>query len=125
MAISNLTRAEGMKLMLDLGAIRNGAGPGGKRFDGAEMKQILRDLEMELKTGPKGGYFMGENPGRADIMMEFPMSMIKQRNWIDLKKDFPALDEWLERVYARDAFKRSLEKGNGYNLNTFPQRPRL
>jgi hypothetical protein len=60
----------------------------------------LRDLERELKEGPAGGLFMGKMPGRADIMLEFPMSMVKHRNWVDLKSDFPELGRWLERVYG-------------------------
>jgi glutathione S-transferase len=68
---------------------------------------------------------MGEHPGRADIMLEYPISMAKHRNWVDLKKEFPGLDEWLQRVYDRPSFKRSLEKGNGYDLSVFPKIARL
>lgn len=82
---------------------------------------MLGDLERELKEGPKGGYFAGEHPGRADILAEFLLSMVKQRNWISMTDEFPALDLWLKRVYARDAFKRGLVKGNGYDLTTFPK----
>jgi glutathione S-transferase len=104
-----------MMLYLDFNSIKKGDGPGGKRFDGPELRSILRDLERELKDGPSGGFFM----------LEFPMSMIKHRNWVDLKSEFPGLDKWLERVYSREAWKRGLQKGNGYDLSVFPQKPHL
>lgn len=119
--MTNLTRATGVMLFLDFGALKNGDGPGGSRFDGPELREILRDLERELKDGPPGGFFMGKEPGRADIMLEFPISFCKHRSWwVDLEKEFPLLDEWLQRCYDRPAFKRSLEKGNGYDLSVFP-----
>ncbi len=64
--------------MLDFRMVKTS--PEGKRFDGPELRNILADLERELNEGPKGGWFMGKQPGRADIMFEFPMSMIKHRN---------------------------------------------
>lgn len=111
--------------MLDFGLIKNGEGPFGKRFDGPELRAQLVDLERELTEGPKGGFFMGEHPGRADIMLEYPVSTVKHRMWADLPKEFPKLDEWLQRCYDRPAFKRSLEKGNGYDLSVFPKTARL
>jgi glutathione S-transferase len=119
---TNLNRATGFILMMDFGIVKNGAS---NRFDGPESRSILEELERELSEGPEGGWFMGKEPGRADIMLEFPMSMIKHRNWVDLKSEFPGLNAWLDRVYARDAWKRSLQKGNGYDLGVFPQRPHL
>lgn len=89
------------------------------RFDGPELRSILRELERELKEGPEGGWFMGKESGRADIMLEFPMSMIKHRNRVHLRSKFPGLKAWLDRVYARDGWKRSLEEGNGYDLIVF------
>lgn len=91
-------------------------------MDGPELRQALGHLERELKEGPPGGYFMGREPGRADILLEFPISYVKHRYWwADLEKEFPALHEWLMRVYERPAWKRSLEKGNGYDLSVFPR----
>lgn len=114
--------------MIDFGMLQTGReelGPAAKRFDGPETRSILKDLERELKEGPPGGYFGGKHPSRADIMIEFPMTSIKQRKTVDLKAEFPLLDEWLERVYSRPAWKRCIEKGNGYDMTIFPQRPQL
>ena len=46
---------------------------------------------------------MGKNPGRADIMLEFPVAMLSQRRWVDLKGEFPLLNAWLEKYYSREA----------------------
>jgi len=118
-----LNRAQGQALFFDLGVIKPAGGPGNFPTSGKAFWTVLGDLEYELKNGPKGGYFMGEHPGRADILVEFQMSMVKQRKWVDLTADYPLLDAWLERVYARDAWKRALEKGNGYDLTIFPKIP--
>ncbi|KAF4629395.1 hypothetical protein G7Y89_g8756 [Cudoniella acicularis] len=118
---TNLNRTLFFSLYLDFGAIKPGDGPGAARLK--SLGSVLGDLERELKEGPKGGYFMGERPGRADILAEFQVSMVKQRGWADLKGEFPLLDAWLERVYGREAWKRALEKGNGYDLNVFPKIP--
>ncbi|TVY35378.1 hypothetical protein LSUB1_G004779 [Lachnellula subtilissima] len=110
-------------LMFDWGVLKAGDSAGNFPLSGKAYWTVLADLEYELKNGPKGGYFMGEHPGRADILLEFQMSMVKLRNWADLKADYPLLDAWLERVYARDAWKRGLAKGNGYDLSMFPKIP--
>ena len=121
MVMTNLNRSTGLMLMFDFGAIKPGAGPMGSRYDGPELRDQLADFERELAEGPKGGYFMGDHPGRADILLEWPITTIKHRSWVDLPKEFPKLDEWLKRVHDRPAFKRSLEKGNGYDANVFPK----
>lgn len=122
---TNLGRLTMIMMMLDFNSLAVGKGDFGKSFDGAAMRKALADLEKALKDGPEGGYFMGKEPGRADIMLEWPLASISQRKWVDLKKEFPALDTWLARCHERDAWKRSLHKGNGYDLNTFPQLPHL
>jgi len=123
MVSTNLNRVGGFALMLDFGVFKLGEGPMAASFGGKAMWGVLGDLERELKEGPEGGYFMGEHPGRADILAEYPVTLVKHRNWADLKADYPLLDAWLERVHARDAFKRSLQKGNGYDLTIFPKVP--
>lgn len=118
---TNLSRATFTMMMLDMGLLKNGAG---NRFDGPALRSALADVEQELKDGPEGGWFMGKEPGRADILMEYPINSTKVRKYLNLKSEFPELDAWLERVHARPAYKRALEKGNGYDMTIFPQRPR-
>jgi glutathione S-transferase len=63
-------------------------------------------------------YFMGKEPGRADFMISWPLDMISQNGWIDVTR-FPKVKAWHERCHARPAWKRGLEKGNGYVLTCF------
>ncbi|KAL5349392.1 hypothetical protein ACLOAV_005683 [Pseudogymnoascus australis] len=124
MACTNLQRATGFMMMLDFGVIRNGEGPAGGLFDGPELRRQLGALERVLGEGPEGGFFMGERPGRADVILEFPMTNVRQRGYLDLAVEFPRLDEWLTRCWERPAFRRALEKGNGYDMSAFPKVPR-
>jgi glutathione S-transferase len=41
------------------------------------------------------------------------------RKWMDLEKDHPRIAAWRRRVWERPAWKRGLEKGNGYDLTLF------
>ncbi|KAJ8060289.1 hypothetical protein OCU04_010626 [Sclerotinia nivalis] len=125
MLLTELGFSSTVMLMLDFQSIGNGSGARGKMFDGPALRKGLGDLEKELKNGPEGGFFMGNHPGRADIMAEFPVALIRQRGWVDLATEFPALNEWLERCYERPAWRRCMEKGNGYDLTTFPKKEHL
>jgi len=128
-----LYRQDSFMLMFDYGVIQAG-NERGKELEGPALVKILEDLEKMLKEGPEGGFFMGSHPGRADIMLEFPLSFAKHRDWADFNK-FPALSAWLEKVYNRDAWKNGLmkqnEEGNhgtgkhGYDLGIFPKPGRV
>lgn len=122
---TNLGRLTMTMMWLDFNGLAIGKGRWAKKFGGDDLRNALTDLENELKNGPPGGYFMGQAPGRADIMLEWPMASIKQRKHVDLATEFPALDAWLTRCYERESWKRSLQKGNGYDLTTFPKMPHL
>ena len=86
--------------------------PTGGTFTGPELKEMVKYLEGEL-----GGqeYFMGKEPGRADFMLSFPMDVAVALSWVDLG-EYEGLKGWRERCQAREAWKRGLEKGNGYNM---------
>lgn len=119
----------------------------GRAMEGASFKKVLQELEGLLQESPEGGYFGGENLSRADILLEFPLSVstpsaqtrnrfrrqsktnecstqsATQRGRVNLAKDFPTLHAWQLKCYARPAWKKSLEKGNGYDLTIFPKLP--
>jgi len=124
MCLSTFARNTFFLLMLDFGVISN---RDSNMMDGPELRGFLKELERELKEGPGGGFFMGKEPGRADILMEFPMTSITQRKSVDLENEFPELWAWLQRVYARPAWKSGLEKAFGgvYDLTVFPKKARL
>ncbi|KAF7869895.1 hypothetical protein EAF04_004679 [Stromatinia cepivora] len=123
--LTELGLASMVMLYMDLQAISNGVGAKGQIFDGPALRKSLGYLEKELKNGPEGGFLMGSHPGRADIMVEFMVTLVRQRGWLDLATEFPVVNEWLDRCYERPAWKRSMEKGNGYDLTMFPKKEHL
>jgi glutathione S-transferase len=87
-----------------------------KNFTTAEFKKSMTFLEDELGDNE---WFNGKEFGRADIMFTFPIDYIYMRKWMDLEKDHPRIAAWRRRVWERPAWKRGLEKGNGYDLALF------
>jgi glutathione S-transferase len=87
-----------------------------KNFTTAEFKKSMTYLEGELGDNE---WFNGKEFGRADIMLNFPLDYVYARNWVDLEKDYPKLAAWRRRVWERPAWKRGMEKGNGYDLSVF------
>jgi len=61
-------------------------------------------------------WFNGGSPGRADFLLSFPLDMVAQRKWVDFDEKYPSLGAWRTRIQERPAWKRGLEKGNGYDL---------
>ena len=66
-------------------------------------------LESELATRP---WFAGEDFTAADVMMSFPLEAARQRAGLDESR--PHLIDWLERIHARPAYARALERGGPY-----------
>jgi glutathione S-transferase len=87
-----------------------------KNFTAAEFKKSMTYLEGELGDNE---WFNGKELGRADVMLHFPLDNFYARKWVDLEKDYPKLAAWRTRVWERPAWKRGLEKGNGYDLGKF------
>ncbi|KAI9830050.1 MAG: hypothetical protein M1819_005880 [Sarea resinae] len=82
----------------------------------AAFKQQLTFLSNVL--GDKE-WFSGDHPGRADFVLSFPFDMIAQRKYVDFDTEYPQLAKYIKRYEARPAWKRGLEKGNGYDLSVF------
>jgi len=62
-------------------------------------------------------WFMGgDAPSRADFVLHFFVGLAVQPGYVDLDR-YPKLKAWMARCEAREAWKRALEKGNGYDLN--------
>ena len=61
------------------------------------------------------------SPGRADFILTWPVDICTASGFIDLKM-YPNLDKWYARCHERPAWKRSLEKGNGYSLKYDPSK---
>lgn len=86
-----------------------------KTFTGPQFKDGMVYLESLLDE-EKGPWFNGEKLGRADFTLSFPLDLLAQRKYVDFK-EYPKITAWRERVLARDAWKRGLTKGNGYDLS--------
>src|ERR1700761_4723746 len=83
-----------------------------KGFSGPELDLYFMYLESKLEGQD---YFMGQEPGRADFIISFPVDQCTAIDVVDMKK-YPRLEKWHARCRTRPAWKRALEKGNGYNL---------
>jgi glutathione S-transferase len=68
-------------------------------------------LETELA---KRTWFAGPEFTAADIQMSFPLEAAAAR--APIIKQLPKLSAFLERIHARPAYKRALEKGGPYEL---------
>ncbi|MEB0056350.1 glutathione S-transferase [Variovorax sp. LG9.2] len=75
------------------------------------IKAHLDFMEGELG---KSRWFAGENFTGADIQMSFPVEAAKARGGLNATR--PKLMAYLERIHARPAYKRALERGGPYAL---------
>ena len=71
----------------------------------------LNFLEGELG---KSEWFAGADFTGADIQMSFPVEAALARGGLDAKR--PKLMAYLERIHARPAYQRALERGGPYGL---------
>ena len=86
-------------------------------FTHPEYEKMLAYLENELEGRE---YFMGgSQPGRADFMMSWPLDNIVQRKMVSNLDVYPKVKAWHERCQSRPAWKKALERGNGYDLTSF------
>ena len=75
------------------------------------LQRHLDYLEAELG---KHAWFAGEEFSAADIQMSFPLEAATARGGLNASR--PKLMDWLERIHARPAFQRALERGGKYEL---------
>ena len=74
-----------------------------------QLKLHLDYLEGELG---KSTWFAGEAFSAADIQMSFPLEAAAARAGLNASR--PRLMAFLERIHARPAYQRALEKGGEY-----------
>ena len=79
-----------------------------------EIVAILGVLESELDG--REWFMGGDGPTRPDFSLRFAVDLVVKLRYNNLK-DYPRLTAWFDRCEAREAWKRSLEKGNGYDLD--------
>ena len=71
----------------------------------------LAFMEAELSARP---WFAGKAFSAADIMMSFPLEAAASRGGLDAR--YPKLAAFLERIHARPAYQKALERGGPYAL---------
>jgi glutathione S-transferase len=81
----------------------------------ADVALQLRYISSELEGQD---YLMGSSPGRADFLLSWIYDNLYQRKLIRAD-DYPPVKAWRKRCEERPAWKRSLEKGNGYDVSGF------
>jgi glutathione S-transferase len=74
-----------------------------------QLKQHMAFWEEELSKSP---WFAGDEFTAADIQMSFPLEAATARG--GLEQGYPKAVAFLERIHARPAYRRALEKGGPY-----------
>jgi len=68
---------------------------------------------MEAELG-KSTWFAGDELTAADIQMSFPIEAARARHVLDPSR--PKLMAFVERIHARPAYKRAIERGGPYDF---------
>jgi glutathione S-transferase len=79
-------------------------------FIGPQLKRHLDYMEAELAAHP---WFAGEEFTAADVQMSFPLEAAAARAGLDAGR--PRLMAFLDRIHARGAYRRALERGGPYS----------
>lgn len=77
-------------------------------YYGPNLAQSLRYTEAYLSEHT---WFAGDAPTGADVQMIFPLESLVASGRAG---DFPAIQSYVKRIHARDAYKAALEKGGEY-----------
>ena len=80
-------------------------------FVDPNIQSQLDYMEAELA---KSEWFAGSEFSAADIQMSFPLEAASQRAGLDASR--PKLWAFLQRIHARPAYRRALERGGPYDF---------
>ncbi len=80
-------------------------------FVAPNLARQLDYMEGELA---KDEWFAGPQFSAADVQMSFPLEAARARGGLDESR--PRLMAFLERIHARPAYQRALERGGKYEL---------
>jgi len=75
---------------------------------------IDRQLDFMQGELAKNDWFAGTEFSAADVQMSFPLEAARARGGLDAKR--PRLMAFLERIHARPAYRRAIDKGGAYAL---------
>ena len=82
-----------------------------RTFVGPQVQLHLGYMESELGKAP---WFAGEQFSAADIQMSFPVEAVLARGGNEAA--WPHLVAYRQRMQARPAYQRALERGGPYAL---------
>lgn len=86
----------------------------GKAKSSFVMPQIKLHLDfMEGELGGSG-WFAGDELSAADMQVSFPLEAAAARGGLGPR--YPRLSDFLQRIHARPAYVRALERGGPYGL---------
>ena len=80
-------------------------------FINPQLKLHFGYMDNELS---KTGWFAGDTFTAADVQMSFPLEAGSAR--AGMKGRTPAIDDFLQRIHARPAYQRALERGGVYEI---------
>lgn len=81
-----------------------------RSFIAPNLTRQLDYIEAELGSQ---AWFAGAQFSAADVQMSFPLEIAVSRAGLNASR--PKLMAFLERIHARDAYKRALERGGKYD----------
>ncbi|WP_375512718.1 glutathione S-transferase family protein [uncultured Nostoc sp.] len=82
-------------------------------FIAPQIKLHFDYIESELH---KSTWFVGEEFTAADIQMSFPLEIVAME--AELISSRPKIKQFIERIHARPAYERALERGGKYDFAT-------
>jgi len=82
-----------------------------RTFTDPQLKLHLDYLQAELGARE---WFVGDALSAADIQLSFPLEAFAARG--GLGSNYPRLGAYLQRIHARPAYRRALERGGEYQL---------
>lgn len=98
-----------MKLILDNFGIEDS--DASREFVAPQIKLHFDYIESELR---KSTWFVGNEFTAADVQMSFPLEAVAAQAGLDASR--PKSMGFLERIHARPAYQRALERGGAYEL---------
>ena len=78
------------------------------------LPNIDRNLDFMEGELANSDWFAGAQFSAADVQMSFPLEAAQVRGGLDAKR--PRLMSFLERIHARPAYRRAIDKGGEYAL---------
>ena len=78
-----------------------------------QISQQLGYMEAELE---KNTWFVSDEFTAADIQLSFPLEAAASQSNLDA--GHPQLKAFLERIHARPAYQKAIERGGSYDFST-------